>query len=213
MNNKDMDRQKWNDRYKESCFAFGTEPNEFLKEWLPQFSPAAILFPAEGEGRNAVYAAQLGWNVTAFDQSEKGKEKAVLLANQKNVAINYLIDNCESLPFSKNSFDAICFIYAHFNADKKAEYHKQLNNYLKQNGVVIFEAFSKEHLDYRTENPNVGGPTDLETLYSEEEIKTYFEGFEIVYLKTEVIHLSEGKYHNGQGSVIRFVGQKKNYEL
>jgi len=203
-----MDKQKWNDRYKESDFAFGTEPNEFLKEWLAQFPPSNILFPAEGEGRNAVYSAQLGWNVTAFDQSEEGKEKAMLLANQKKVTVNYFIDNCENLPFAENSFDAICFIYAHFNAEKKADYHTRLNKYLIKNGIVIFEAFSKEHLEYRTQNPNIGGPTDLASLYSEEEIKIYYKDFEIVYLKTEIINLSEGKYHNGQGSVIRFVGRK-----
>lgn len=203
-----MDKQKWNDRYRESEFAFGTEPNQFLKEQLPLYTPSAILFPAEGEGRNAVWAAELNWDVTAFDQSEEGKQKALKLAEQKNVTINYLVDSCEGVSFENWSFDVIVFIYAHFSADKKAQYHKQLNNYLKPGGIVILEAFSKNHLEYRTKNPSVGGPIDLKSLYSEEEIMEYFHDFEIICLKTEVIQLSEGKYHDGQGSVVRFIGRK-----
>jgi hypothetical protein len=64
----------WDDRYGKIEFAYGEQPN-FLKEQLIKI-PAGSIFPAEGEGRNAIYAATQGWNVHAFDQSIEGKESA-----------------------------------------------------------------------------------------------------------------------------------------
>ena len=69
-------KEKWDDRYSEKEFAYGERPNIYLKEQLTKFPSGKILFPAEGEGRNLVYAATLGWNVFAFDQSAEGKRKA-----------------------------------------------------------------------------------------------------------------------------------------
>jgi hypothetical protein len=80
---------------------------------------------------------------------------------------------------------------------------------LRKNGIVIFEAFSKKHLEYNTKNPNIGGPKDIGTLFSIEEVKSDFAHYEILELTEEEIELHEGIYHNGKGSVIRFVGQKK----
>jgi len=80
---------------------------------------------------------------------------------------------------------------------------------LRNGGVVIFEAFSKRHIDYVSKNENVGGPRDLESLFSIDEIKSDFTDYEIIELEEKEIELSEGLYHNGTGSVIRFVGQKK----
>jgi hypothetical protein len=60
---------RWNDRYSKEEFAFGVHPNDYLKEQLEKLPIGKILFPAEGEGRNAVFAAKLGWTVSAFDIS------------------------------------------------------------------------------------------------------------------------------------------------
>ena len=110
--------------------------------------------------------------------------------------------------FENESFDAIGLIYAHFPAEKKSLFHKRLNTYLKPGGIVIFEAFSKNHLQYRAQNPKVGGPRNIEDLFSKEEIKTDFENFEVILLNEEEVQLNEGKYHIGLGSVLRFVGRK-----
>lgn len=74
--------QRWDDRYKSEEFAYGEEPNNYLKEQLEKLNPSTILFPAEGEGRNAVFAAKLGWKVSAFDISEEGKTKPLNLLKQ-----------------------------------------------------------------------------------------------------------------------------------
>lgn len=210
MNMMELETQKWNDRYSQQGFAFGTAPNFFFKEWLVKYPPGRILLPAEGEGRNGVFAALQGWQVTAFDLSTSGRAKAMQLAQSNKVTLDYLVGDFENIDFDDLSFDAIGLIYAHFTADKKTAYHKKLMRYIKPGGIIIFEAFSKQHLAYRSQQPGVGGPTALGDLYSEEEIKADFADVEILHLATEVITLHEGLYHNGQGSVIRFVGRKKS---
>ena len=82
-------KQFWNDRYSEEEFIYGVEPNEFLKLELDKIPTGSILLPAEGEGRNAVYAASKGWNVTAFHYSEAAKVKTTLLAEKMNVKLDY----------------------------------------------------------------------------------------------------------------------------
>jgi len=201
--------KRWDDRYKSEEFAYGEDPNHYLKEQLEKLEPATILFPAEGEGRNAIFAAKSGWNVSAFDISEEGKNKALRLAENNNVSINYQVGELETLDFKEEQFDAIALIYAHFPAEIKSVIHKQLDKLLRKDGIIIFEAFSKKHLEYVTKNEKVGGPKDIESLFSTEEIKADFPDYEIIELEEKEIELSEGLFHNGTGSVIRFVGRKK----
>ena len=200
---------RWNDRYSQEEFVYGEEPNNYLKEQITKLSVGKILFPAEGEGRNAVYAAQLGWDVSAFDISIEGKNKALKLAQKNQVTIDYKIGALEILDFQSEQFDAIALIYAHFPANIKSIYHKSFDKYLKKNGTIIFEAFSKKHIDYVTANEKVGGPKDIDSLFSIEEIKSDFLNYEIIELVEQEIELNEGIYHNGKGSVIRFIGRKK----
>ncbi|WP_299530177.1 bifunctional 2-polyprenyl-6-hydroxyphenol methylase/3-demethylubiquinol 3-O-methyltransferase UbiG [Ulvibacterium sp.] len=202
--------KRWNNRYKEKEFAYGTEPNEFLKEQILKLKVGTILFGAEGEGRNAVYTAKNGWNVSAFDISEEGKNKALRLAEENKVSIDYQIGQLPDLDFKNEQFDAIALIYAHFPPNVKSEYHKILDKKLKKGGTVIFEAFGKNHLKYRKENPKIGGPPDLNSLFSTDELKSDFANYEILMLKEQEVELSEGIYHNGKGSVTRFVGRKSN---
>ena len=202
-------RQRWDDRYSKDEYAFGVEPNDYLKEQLAKLAPGTILFPAEGEGRNAVFAAKLGWTVSAFDISSEGKNKALLLAEANRVTIDYQVGELTALDYTPNQFDAVALIYAHFPADIKSAYHKLLDGYLRKGGIIIFEAFSKKHLAYKRDNEKVGGPADLASLFSIEEITADFEKYDMIELVEKEIELSEGLYHNGKGSVIRFVGRKK----
>ena len=200
--------QAWDERYKDPEFAYGKEPNLFFKEWLPKFEPGSILMPADGEGRNGVFAAQLGWKVTSFDLSAEGKAKALQLAKENSVTLEYIVGDFEQLKFEKESFDAIGLIYAHFPANMKSLFHQKLHEYLKPGGIILFEAFSKNHLPLVKQNPRVGGPKEIDVLYSKEEILTGFKNYEILLLEEEEILLHEGKYHNGKGAVIRFAGRK-----
>ncbi|CAH0170175.1 MULTISPECIES: bifunctional 2-polyprenyl-6-hydroxyphenol methylase/3-demethylubiquinol 3-O-methyltransferase UbiG [unclassified Pedobacter] len=207
MNEAWLDR--WNDRYSADEFAYGEQPNNYLREQLMQLDTGTILFPAEGEGRNAVFAAKLGWKVSAFDISIEGKNKALQLAENNNVSIDYQVGELQELDYKAEQFDAIALIYAHFPSAIKSTYHKILSNYLRNGGLLIFEAFSKKHLDYLAKNEKVGGPKEIDMLFSIEEIRTDFENYEVLALEEKEIELNEGLFHSGLGSVIRFVGRKK----
>jgi len=207
MNDAWVDR--WNDRYSTDEFAYGEQPNNYLKEQLTNLETGTILFPAEGEGRNAVFAAKLGWKVSAFDISIEGKNKALQLAENNNVSIDYQVGELQELDYKAEQFDAIALIYAHFPSEIKSAYHKTLSNYLRRGGLLIFEAFSRKHLDYLAKNEKVGGPKEIDMLFSIEEIRADFENYEILVLEEKEIELNEGLFHNGQGSVIRFVGRRK----
>ena len=201
--------ERWNDRYSTDEFAYGEHPNNYLKEQLEKLNTGAILFPAEGEGRNAVFAAKLGWTVSAFDISIEGKNKALRLAKTNNVSIDYQVGELQTLNYTPEQFDAIALIYAHFPGNIKSLYHKTLSSYLRKGGLLIFEAFSKKHIEYNSKNEKIGGPKELDMLFSIDEIKADFPDYDIIELTEKEIELNEGLFHNGKGSVIRFVGQKK----
>nr|WP_293301811.1 class I SAM-dependent methyltransferase [Allomuricauda sp.] len=206
---KDPWLKRWDERYSNTAYAFGEQPNEYLRGQLEKLEPGSILFAAEGEGRNAVYAAKLGWTVSAFDISTEGRKKALQLAEKNKVSLDYKVGQLPDLDYTEGQFDAIALIYAHFPASIKSAYHKLLSTYLRKGGTVIFEAFGKKHLPYREKNPKVGGPRDLESLFSVEELLADFTDYEITELVEKEVELNEGLYHSGTGSVVRFVGRKK----
>lgn len=201
-------RAMWDNRYRDPDYAYGTEPNIFFKQQLDELSPGRILMPADGEGRNGVYAATQGWEVTCCDLSIEGKKKALQYAKQQNVSIDYLVGDLAGLDFQKEYFDAVGLIYAHFLADKKSSLHRAIARWVKPGGCVILEGFSKENLERVRVNPKIGGPRDIDMLFSTEEIASDFCDFEVVILIQTDDELEEGVYHQGNGSVVRFVGTK-----
>lgn len=203
-------KEFWDERYSEEGYAYGDEPNVYFKEQLEKIeSPGKLLMPAEGEGRNAIYAAELGWNVDAFDQSVSGKEKATQLASERGVQLNYWNGGFETLNDKVEEYDAIGLIYAHFPPHLRTEFHQQLINSLKKGGKIIIEGFSEANLPYREKDIKIGGPGDIGLLYSIEKLASDFEQLEMVELVEEKVELNEGKYHVGEGVVIRCVAIKK----
>jgi len=203
-------KEMWNERYRSASFAYGKEPNTFFKESLNAYKLSGnVLFPAEGEGRNAVYGAKLGVNAFAFDISDEGKKKALHLATAEKVEIEYTIGDFMTMDFMDQSFEAAVLIYAHFPPNIISDYHKKIARLLKPEGLVILEGFSKNNLPYRAKNPAIGGPNIEEMLFSTESISADFPNFETLQLEEVETELTEGDYHNGTGKVIRFVGRKK----
>lgn len=193
----------WDERYNTEEYVYGEAPNEFLRKKLTHLKPGKILFPAEGEGRNAVYAAELGWNVTAFDLSVEGKNKALNLASKKGVTISYEILSFEDANFESEFFDCICLVFAHMPSAVRCTMHKKLISFLKPGGLLILEAFSKKQLGKTS-----GGPSNLDLLFSEQELrKDFSEMNELMFEETESV-LNEGPFHQGTASVIRVVGRK-----
>ena len=198
-----MNAEFWNARYNEEGFAYGQTPNEFFKEQIDKLPVGKILFPCEGEGRNAAYAAALGWEVQAFDISEVGKQKAINLAASFNAKINYEICNVANANFEDNTFDAVVLIYSHLPETLRIELHGKIKNWLKPGGTVILEAYNPLQL-----NNNSGGPRDIQMLYSIETLMSDFHGMHFEILEEKQVELNEGKYHIGIADVVRFVGRK-----
>lgn len=203
-------QQFWNQRYGAKEYAYGVEPNVFLRQVLDNYDfQGKILLPAEGEGRNAVYAAKKGLEVFAFDLSAQGKNKALKLAQQQNVSINYEVGELDNLELLKHQYDVAALIFAHFNPKLYPQQHQKITALVKANGYLILEGFSQQHAKYQRQNPRVGGPQDAAMLFTTEAIKNDFANFEIILLEEKEVVLNEGLFHIGNSKVIRFIGKKR----
>ena len=199
----------WNSRYKSDEFVYGKAPNQFFKDSLNRFNLSGnILFPAEGEGRNAVYAAQQGLSVYAFDISTRARDKALKLAKDNNVQIRYEVGEITDLAFEGLTFDSAALIFSHLPPHLRPGFHQEIARRMKPGGIVILEGFSKNNLPLRQANPNIGGPNKIEMLFSEEEIKNEFGDFDIIELQEVEVELQEGNLHNGIAKVIRFLAKR-----
>ncbi len=197
-------KEFWNERYGQHEFIYGQKPNSFFEEQIALLQPGKILLPAEGEGRNAVYAATQGWEVTAFDFSEAGKKKAEKLASETGVTIDYQISAAADFEAEADTFDVVAFIYAHFPSQLRQAVHQKAVKWLKPGGKVILEAFHARQL-----HRNSGGPKKPEMLYDLPMLRNDFSPLQEVLLEEKIITLSEGAYHKGVAEVVRFVGEKK----
>ncbi len=193
----------WDKRYGTEDYAYGKEPNAFFSSQLDKIVPGKILFPGEGEGRNAVYAALKGWKVDAFDQSGVGQSKALAFASELDVKINYKVCQLEDFPFRENHYDAVALLFFHADPAGRKLLHRKAYDSLKPGGTLILEAFHKEQA-----NKDTGGPKSLELLFDEETLSSDFARFDALLLEKQDIQLNEGPFHQGLASVIRFLGKK-----
>jgi len=202
--NKNQMKEFWNERYAAEEFAYGEAPNDFFAEELKKIkTPGKLLLPMEGQGRNAVYAAKLGWEVVAFDYSQEAKRSALQLAKKHKVTIDYHISTMEDFDAGEEMFDAVAMIYAHLPVEIRKPSHQKLMDALKKGGTFIIEGFEKKQLNY-----NSGGPKNEDMLYTVEMLSKYFKGTEIAVCEARTLDLREGKYHVGEAAVVRLVTKK-----
>lgn len=194
----------WDERYSSEEYVYGIEPNLFFKEQLYFIvPPGKLVLPGEGEGRNAVYAAKLGWQVDAFDQSAIAQAKALKLAERNEVNINYPVVDLRKFIPTKNYYNAAAIIFVHFDSEERSIFHHKIIDSLKPGGKLILESFSKNQF-----GKNSGGPQDLGMLYSLEELKNNFGKMRTILIEEKNVFLNEGNKHKGEASVIQFVGEK-----
>jgi SAM-dependent methyltransferase len=197
-------KEFWNERYASDDYAYGKDPNEFLKQQLKGETPGSILLPCEGEGRNAVYAARLGWQVTAFDQSESGKNKCCQLADACNVKVDYHLSDAGYFSYGENQYDCIALIYAHFPPAVREYVHKQCVKALRPGGLLLLEAFHPNQLHYKS-----GGPKAPDLLYTREQLLEDFQQLHTLLAEEKEIELAEGPFHQGKAFVVRFAARKQ----
>ena len=199
----------WNTLFAEKEYAYGKDPNNYFKTQLKKLPPGKILMAAEGEGRNAVYAACLGWEVYAYDFSEEAHKKAMALAREKGVSVAYQLGSLEDLDFDLGFFDAIGLIYVHFPDMIRTQNHHKLISFLAPKGHIILEGFSTRHPQYQALNPRVGGPKLPEQLYSVEKLEHDFKSLNILQLEEQLVALAEGYCHVGETTVMRMLAKKR----
>jgi len=195
-------KEFWDNRYAEHETVYGDKPNNFFKLFIDTHAPGRILLPAEGEGRNAIYAALKGWVVDAFDFSEVAKEKALKKAKERNVKINYEVLNIEDFKAAKK-YDAVGLIYVHLSPLLRKKFHHEIAKSLTSAGYLVFEGFAKEQIHHSS-----GGPKDEAMLYNAPMICNDFQNLHILSCGQKDIELHEGVFHKGKASVLQLTGQK-----
>lgn len=194
--------QTWDEKYATDEYYYGTEPNIYLKEKLIKYHPGLLLLPGEGEGHNAVFAASMGCDVYAFDQSQIAREKALRLAANQNLRLDYKINDVVDATYPSHYFQMIGLFYLHMPPQIRKVAHRRLLNFLEPEGYLVLEAFHKKHLGYSW------GPRDISLLYDENLLKEDFRDLEIIELYTAQLVLTEGKGHFGPATVVRLTAQK-----
>jgi len=195
----------WNARYREPEYAYGMEPNDFLKAQTKLLKRSSrVLALAEGEGRNAVYLATQGMNVTAVDFAEAGREKALALADEMGVPLTFLVQNLLDMTIVDDKWDAIVAIFAHVPPPVREHMFKYVRHALKPGGLFILEGYTPDQIGRGT-----GGPPKEEMMFTSDLLNKSFDGFDILKNEEKTRNISEGDHHSGKGAIVQFIARKK----
>lgn len=202
----------WTDRYASvgEDYLFGTQANAYLESYR-DFIVAngnSAFFIADGEGRNSVWLAQQGINVTACDISALAIEKAKKLASRFNVMPNYLCMDMLTADFetglSDCQFDWVIGIFIQFtDALGRVKQFKRMKKLTKPGGFILLQGYSTQQLEFKT-----GGPASVENLYTDTILKTLFADWRVLDLKFYEAELKEGVGHDGCSALVGLLAQK-----
>lgn len=193
----------WDERYGCDDYVYGKEPNDFLRSVAAQIPAGRVLMLAEGEGRNAVYLAEQGYEVTAIDNSSVGLQKAMQLATERNVRVTTIHADLGDFTIEPEAWEAIISCFCHLPMALRGRLHQAIVRGLKPGGVLVLEGFSKEQLSY-----NSGGPQSLDMLMSLDDLKQELTGLELVHALQIEREVREGRGHTGLASVVQLLGIK-----
>jgi len=196
------DMSMWNDRYREEGFAYGTQPNDFLKQHAGRLV-GPVLSLAEGEGRNAVYLASLGLEVTGVDGSDVGLKKAREFAAERMVSITTVCSDLAAYDPGPQRFNAVVSISAHMPPAIRKHIHASLTTWMNPGGIFLLEAYTPVQSTRPT-----GGPRDPEWCMSAALLREELQGFRIELLQELEREVIEGKYHTGMASVVQLIAIK-----
>ena len=199
-----MSRSIWDDRYGERGWAFGTEPNDFLREVADRIPTGDVLCLGEGEGRNAVFLAEMGCRVTAVDASSVGLDKAARFAAARSVDITTVHADLADYAIEPDAWDGVVSIFCHLPQPVRQRVHRQIVSGLRPAGVVVLEGYTPDQLKYGT-----GGPPVADLLYTAETVYGDFAGLELEMAREMVREVHEGRYHNGESAVVQVLARKR----
>ena len=194
---------QWDERYSEPGYAYGTQPNDFLVAMAARIPPGKVLSLAEGEGRNAVFLAQQGCQVTAVDASLVGLRKAQALAQEKELAIQTVHTDLNEYEPGVEQWDAIVSICCHLPTPQRAALHRKVVAALKPGGVLVLEAYIPRQLQFAT-----GGPPTAELMVTLDALREELQGLRLELAQELERDVCEGKYHHGRGAVVQVLASK-----
>jgi SAM-dependent methyltransferase len=194
----------WDDRYGEEGWAFGTEPNDFLREQAHLIPEGRVLCLGEGEGRNSVFLAELGYEVVGVDRSQVGLDKAQALARERGVFVETVVSSIEDFDLKEGEWEGIVSIFFHLPPELRKKVHKAAVLGLAPGGVLILEAYTPRQLERGT-----GGPPDLTRLMTLDLLAEELDGLETLVARETEREVHEGRMHHGLGSVVQYVGVRR----
>ncbi|USK69835.1 SAM-dependent methyltransferase [Peribacillus asahii] len=194
----------WNTRFENENYVYGTEPNAFLADMQLKLNLSGnALAIAEGEGRNAVFLAEQGLNVTTWDYAQSGLLKTAKLATSRGVVVETELVDLQTAQWIDNHWDELVCIFGHFPKELRQKTLQGVKAAVKPGGYFITEVYSIHQIPYKS-----GGPREQELLYAPEEFLETFADWRIVHFFMGEVVRHEGELHNGLSHVIQFVGQK-----
>lgn len=195
----------WDERYGRPEYVYGTEPNDFLRAEAGRIPKGRVLCLAEGEGRNAVYLAGLGHEVTAVDLSIEGLKKAERLARERGVALTVEQADLAMYVPTPAAYEGIVTIFGHLPAPVRKRLYGMIAASLVPGGVFILEVYRPEQLAFGT-----GGPKDPTMLPTLALLREELVGLEFVVANEVEREIHEGIFHGGQSATVQVVGVKRS---
>ena len=194
----------WDERYGKPGFAYGTAPNDFLREHAHRLPAGPVLCLAEGEGRNATWLAQReDLEVHAVDGSEVGVRKTAELAAERGVTVRARHADLADLDLGEDCWAGIVAIWAHLPLPLRQRVHAAGVRALKPGGVLLLEAYTPRQLEHRT-----GGPPVLSMLCEPDDLRAELAGLHFERLEELEREVHEGPYHHGTSAVVQIVARK-----
>lgn len=154
-----VDRQGWNQRYGAAELVWTATPNQFLVAEVESLPPGRALDLAAGEGRNAVWLAQQGWEVTAVDFSDVGLDKARQLAAGAGVAVATVCADVADYRPPPEGFDLVVLLYLHLPEAQRRRVHQMAAAGVTAGGTLLVVGHDVTNL-----TDGHGGPQDLSVL-------------------------------------------------
>lgn len=194
----------WNERYRGDGYAYGTEPNDFLRAEAGRIARGKVLCLAEGEGRNAVFLAGLGHQVTAVDYAAEGLRKAAGLARERGVELATVEADLATFELGDGAWSGIVSIWAHTPPDVRRRVHAAIARALAPGGTFVLEAYRPEQIALGT-----GGPKDPAMMPTLAQLRDELVGLELVVARESDREIDEGPFHRGPSATVQVVGVRR----
>ncbi len=160
-----VDRKDWNQRYEGDELLWTARPNSFLVEEIGALTPGRALDLACGEGRNAVWLAEQGWQVTGVDFADVALEKARLLAEQRGVRVEWIrADLLEYAP-PPEAFELVIVFYLQMPPEPLRPILARAAKAVTPGGTFLLVAHDSSNLTH-----GYGGPRDPAALYTADDV-------------------------------------------